>query len=119
MRAAERHEAHGLRCPLGELIDLSATGLRCKCSGKPSVAQGAVIPLVLQNSNQTIRLMARVVWVRKVGLITGEWQAGLYFLDVRPGIKAAIEQFAKYGFIQNLGGGASGLVDLTPTTASS
>jgi hypothetical protein len=118
MRAAERHEAHGLRCPLGELIDLSATGLRCKCSGKPSVAQGAVIPLVLQNSNQTIRLMARVVWVRKVGLITGEWQAGLYFLDVRPGIKAAIEQFAKYGFIQDLGSGASGLVDLTPTTAT-
>jgi DnaJ-domain-containing protein 1 len=103
MRLAERHEAHGLRCPLGELLDLSVTGLRCKCEQKPQVAKGAVIPLVLQNNSQTIRLMARVVWVRKANLIGGTWQVGLHFLDVRPGIRAAIEQFAKYGFIQNLG----------------
>ena len=94
MRLAERHEAHGLRCPLGELLDLSVTGLRCKCEQKPQVAKGAVIPLVLQNNSQTIRLMARVVWVRKANLIGGTWQVGLHFLDVRPGIRAAIEQFA-------------------------
>lgn len=104
MRVAERHEAHGLRCPLGELVDLSVSGLRCKCDQKPDVSKGAVIPLVIQNGSQTVRLMGRVVWVRKAGLIGGSWQVGLQFLDVRPGIRAAIEQFAKYGFIQNLGG---------------
>ncbi len=103
MRLAERHEAHGLRCPLGDLLDLSTTGLRCKCEQKPEVTKGAVVPLVIQNCNQTVRLMARVVWVRKAGLIGGTWQVGLQFLDVRPGIRAALEQFAKYGFIQNLG----------------
>lgn len=109
MRAAERHEAHGLRCPFGELLDLSTTGLRCRAPGKPGVAKGAVVPLVLQNANQTIRLMARVVWVRKTSLVGGDWQVGLQFLDVRPGIKAAIEQFAKYGFIQNLGSAAANI----------
>lgn len=72
MRAAERHEAHGLRCPLGQLLDLSTTGLRCRAPGKPSVAKGTVVPLVLQNANQTIRLMARVVWVRKTSLVGGD-----------------------------------------------
>lgn len=117
MRLAERHEAHGLRCPLGELLDLSLTGLRCKCEQKPQVAKGAVIPLVLQNNSQTIRLMARVVWVRKAGLIGGTWQVGLHFLDVRPGIRAAIEQFAKYGFIQNLGATTAGEVKQAGSTS--
>jgi hypothetical protein len=104
MRVAERHEAHGLRCPLGELLDLSITGLRCRCDAKPNLQRGAIIPLVIQNGNQTIRLMARVVWVRKAGLVNSQWQAGLQFLDVRPGIQAALEQFARYGFIQSTTG---------------
>jgi pyruvate/2-oxoglutarate dehydrogenase complex dihydrolipoamide acyltransferase (E2) component len=91
----------GLRCHLGDLVDLSTTGLRLRRLGKPQIAVGTVLPVVVQNETQSVSVNARVVWIRKVGGITSnEWHVGAAFNDLRPGIIKALEQFAMFGWIQ-------------------
>lgn len=97
MRNAERHGTHGLRCVLGELLDLSVTGLRAKSSQKPTVAAGTLLPLLIQNESQSVRVQGYVMWVRKVRL--SEWQVGVRFIDVKPGIVAALDQLSRFGCI--------------------
>lgn len=106
MRQAERHDAHGLRSPqLGELVDLSTSGMRCKCEGKPKVVVGQRLPLVIQNEGQSIRVSGIIVWVRRMSLAGSTYQMGVRFFDVRPGITKALDQFARFGCI-NLNGAA-------------
>jgi hypothetical protein len=100
MRQAERHNAHGLSSPqIGDLVDLSISGMRCKCDGKPKVVVGQRLPLLIQNEGQSIRVNGIVVWVRRMSLAGSVYQMGVRFIDVRPGITKALEQFAKYGCI--------------------
>ncbi len=96
-RAAQRFPAIGLRCPLGDVADLSMTGLRARCRGRPALQPGDAMTLVIESDTQCIRVSGRAVWVRRVGLRT--FEVGVQFFDVRPGIAAALSQLARYGFI--------------------
>jgi len=106
-RVAERHDAYGLRCALGELEDLSATGMRVKGSGKCSVEVGQSLPLVISNGGQTVRVQGEVVWVRKPTFGSGAFQVGVRFRDVRASLAAAIEQMAKFGCVNTSSFGAT------------
>ena len=108
-RIAERHEAHGLHCGIGDLVDLSASGMRVIGKGKCAVTVGARVPLVVSNDGQCVRVTGLVVWLRKPPLGNGAYQFGVRFVDVRPGIAAALEQLAEFGCIntQSIGGGAA------------
>ncbi len=99
-RATERHAAQGLNCPeLGELVDLSIGGLRCRCASKPRVVVGQRLPLVIQGEAQSVRVTGMVVWVRRMSLTGGEYQLGVKFLEVRPGVQQALGELAKFGHI--------------------
>lgn len=104
----------GLRCPLGEVADLSMTGLRAKCRGRPDLQCGDAMTLVIESDTQCIRVTGRLVWVRRAGLRT--FEVGVQFVDVRPGIAAAIAQLARYGFIPS-GGEAAIPIDPPPARA--
>lgn len=98
-RSAERHDAYGLRCAIGDLEDLSATGMRVKGSGKCHVDVGQSLPLVISNGGQTVRVQGEVVWVRKPTFGSGAFQVGVRFRDVRASLAAALEQMAKFGCV--------------------
>ncbi len=106
-RRHERHDAHGLRCALGELADLSTTGMRVKGSGKCPVEIGQPVPLVISNGGQTIRVQGEVVWVRKPAFGGGAFQVGVRFTEVRKSLSAALEQFAKFGCVNTSNFGAA------------
>jgi hypothetical protein len=112
-RAAERHDAHGLRCALGELADLSTTGMRVLGNGKCMIDPGQVLPLVISNGGQVVRVQGEVVWVRKPAFGSGAFQIGVRFLDVRAGQAAALEQFAKFGCVNTANFG-HGMGSATP-----
>lgn len=96
-RTAERYRAQGLSCMLGDVMDLSTSGVRVKCHQLPSVTKGDTVSLAIRSESQSVRVSARVVWMKRAGL-RGAY-LGLQFVNVRPGIAAALEQLGRYGFI--------------------
>lgn len=99
-RRAPRHEAHGLQCPLGELKDISTSGLRCQTEGKPSVSVGQVVPLIIRNDGQAIKVHGQVVWVRRLGgVMSKAFQIGLRFRDVTPKLERALDQLGRFGYV--------------------
>lgn len=98
LRRSERFSTrgHGLRTHLGDVVDLSAIGMRVRSDERPGADSGDLLHLGIDNGSQTVRLAGRVVWVRRV---SGAWQVGVEFINVKPGVAAALTQLAKYGFI--------------------
>ncbi len=113
-RVAPRHDAVGLRCGIGDLVDLSTSGMRVQGTGKCALIVGQLLPLVISNGGQNLRVQAQVAWVTKPALGKGQFQAGLRFIDLRPGLTAALSQFAQFGCVNTsseLGGGDAGVSD--------
>ncbi|GJQ29973.1 MAG: hypothetical protein HBSAPP03_18570 [Phycisphaerae bacterium] len=102
-RAAERYQTVGLRCPLGDIVDLSSTGARVRFAASPDVEKGESFTLLVQSESQSVRVAARVAWMKRTGIRGG--LMGVQFVNVRPGIAAALTQLGKYGFITADGSG--------------
>lgn len=96
LRGSERFQACGLSCHLGTLCDLSATGARIRFAGAPTVAKGDSVQLTITTDSQSVRVAASVAWLRR-SMKGGE--LGIRFMNIRPGVQAALEQLAKYGCI--------------------
>jgi len=120
-RGAERHDTSNLHVPnLGELLDLSVTGMRIKVSGKPKMDVKQVLPLIICNQGQCVKVTAQVVWIRMAALTGSEYQIGIRFMDVKPGIIKALEQLAKFGCISPNGGmGSTSTYGTSQATAAS
>ena len=95
-RRADRHMTSGFSCPLGEILDLSASGMRVFCRKRPAFTKGQVLSLCLQSPFQKLALRASVAWTRQVKL--GVFHMGLKFVDMQPGMGEGIETMAKHGF---------------------
>ncbi|MGB0768761.1 MAG: DnaJ domain-containing protein, partial [Phycisphaeraceae bacterium] len=78
-----------------EVCDVSASGLRVICDGKPPVAIGSEFPLRLRFSDGSVELRASVRWCRRRGLRRHE--IGLAFLRLRPGMPRVLDSIARYG----------------------
>jgi hypothetical protein len=79
-RRAGRLPQESLKCSLGEVVNMSATGakIRCRIGSRPSEGKKASVEMDTESGQ--IRLQARVVWVRMCGIL--RWEAGLEFVDV-------------------------------------
>lgn len=107
-RVAERHDAATLSVPqLGQLVDLSSTGMRLKCAKKPNFEVRQVLPIQICNDGQCVKVSAQVVWIRKASFTGAETHVGFRFVDVRPGVQKAIDQFAEFGCITNASNGVN------------
>jgi DnaJ-domain-containing protein 1 len=104
-RSAERFAVQGLRCALGDVVDISAAGLRVKVTGSASLKRGETVTLNVTNDQQAVRVMARVIWMRRGG-VGRPSEVGLRFVDVRAGVAAALVQLGRFGFISTDGSGA-------------
>lgn len=96
-RHAERYETMGLACPLGEISDLSASGMQVRCTGRAPAAKGDIRQFCISSGSQKLEVTGRIVWIRRAG-----WRGfriGVHFLHLKPGAAAALVQMAKYGFV--------------------
>ncbi|GAB4107959.1 MAG: hypothetical protein Kow00105_12840 [Phycisphaeraceae bacterium] len=87
-----------MACHLGEVVDISKTGVRIRCKGKPPFAPGSITPLQFAFTGGMLRVTAQERWRKRVGLCGG-YEIGLMFVKNSPNVIAAIESLVKFGFI--------------------
>ncbi|MEM8737441.1 MAG: DnaJ domain-containing protein [Planctomycetota bacterium] len=97
-RRMPRHATDAIQCGLGEVLDLSGSGMRVAIKGRCAIRTGQVLPLKLKTPHGTMTLSARVVWRRRSGLLGGA-QVGLHFDGIKPSQSVALATIARFGFI--------------------
>ena len=96
-RRNDRHDVETVRCELGELIDLSRSGMRLASTGPAPVTAGQVVTLHLDHHQGVIDVTAVVRWSRRTGLKRHE--VGLEFTSVSEEKQNKLEQLARFGFV--------------------
>ena len=93
-----RHETDAVSCPLGDILDLSGTGMRVGFKGRCPIKVGQTVPVKLKTPHGSLTLAARAVWRRRTGLIGG-YQIGFSFDSIKPNQVVALATIARFGFI--------------------
>lgn len=116
-RAAERFQVVGMTTPLGEVVDLSCSGIRVRFAGKCPASKGQTVSLQVSNDCQSVKVTAMVAWIRARALRRGG-EMGLRFVNVRPGVAAALVQLGRFGHISTSAGlGEDGEQSACPSDA--
>ncbi len=98
-RQHTRYQTHGLACELGEVVDLSASGMKISCHRKPVVKRGDVLEFSLRSGSQRVSLLGRVAWTRRASW--HEHRVGVQFIGVKHGVADALVELAMHGFISD------------------
>ena len=98
-RRDERYDTSGMSCPLGDVVNLTASGMQIHTPRKPAVSRGELKQFVLRTATQTLTVSGSVVWRRRRSPLSGQYEIGIRFVDSRPAIREALVAFAKYGFV--------------------
>jgi hypothetical protein len=78
-------------CSIGEILDLSASGMRVMTKFKlPD--EGAVFVVTIFTPDGPLAMLSRVKWIRKAGFFKRE--AGLEFFDPGPRTRQVLAQLA-------------------------
>jgi hypothetical protein len=77
---------------LGEVLDLSSTGMRVRLERKTELTAGTCIPTSLTLAETRMDLPCRVIWVRKKCFRDGE--AGVQFVDLTPEQRMSLARIA-------------------------
>lgn len=109
-RRQQRFSVHDLRSPLGELVDLSSTGMRVHADTKPKVRAGDALAMWVRAGAQQVAIHGRVMRVRRIRW--REWDIGVRFLNISQGQVSAILALAQFGYVptgehRTAGAGAS------------
>ena len=97
-RRSERHRTDVVKCDLGDVIDISSTGVRVLCMTKPPIRRGQIVAMRLTCSDGAIKVTGQAVWSKRRGL--RRFELGFRFTDLKSGIGSAIESAAKFGFFR-------------------
>jgi len=81
-RRPGRMVSAGVLCRLGEVVDISATGMRIRHKGLGWFKVGAVVNLTLETQDAKLTVSATIRWVKKVR--AGVYEIGLEFLPLTP-----------------------------------
>lgn len=82
-----------LKCGLGEVMDISASGMRVMRYGRRVVKEGKVLCLTLKALERTLPVTVKVVWVKRQGFM--RYSFGVEFIDMTPEQAASIASFAR------------------------
>lgn len=82
---------------MGEVVDLSAAGMRIACRGKPPLKRGHVSTFELRCAGQRVAVTGQAAWVRRSRLLKHE--IGVRFVNVSRATAAALHSLALFGFV--------------------
>ena len=88
-----RVRCESIESNLGEIRDLSASGARLRRRKRLSVGAGAMVNLEIEGLDGPVRVLARVVWTRRLGFFRHE--VGVLFEDVAPPVRRALVDIAR------------------------
>ncbi len=66
-----------ITCELGDVIDISASGMKVRASAKPTFKAGDVTKVTIQGINRPFAVAARFAWSRRNSLF--KWTLGFQF----------------------------------------
>lgn len=96
--SASNRRRHGrvlcqdVECSLGEVLDLSASGMRIRLRGKPP-AIGETFELTLDALDIHLVIPSKVCWVRKAGLLKQD--AGIEFAAIDAKTRSSLALLAR------------------------
>ena len=103
-RRYERHTTDLVRSSLGDVVDLSGSGIRVRCQGKPPLQVGQTASITLRFGDQQMTLVAQARWIRRRGLLhgglRGQFEVGMRFLQLTPAKEKALASIGKFGFVE-------------------
>ncbi|XAL99646.1 DnaJ domain-containing protein [Phycisphaeraceae bacterium D3-23] len=94
-RRAERFGTASVKCQLGSVVDMSATGMRLLCDKKPPVAVGNVYATKISFDDGAMPLQVQVRWIKRRGL--RQFELGLQFVALKSGADRVLEAVARFG----------------------
>ncbi|HPO94093.1 MAG TPA: PilZ domain-containing protein [Phycisphaerales bacterium] len=94
-RRKPRVHVEMLRCDLGEVTDLSQTGMRVRTTRKPLLdsTPAEVTLKTPSHADEPVSLTARVVWAKRKGLT--EHEIGFEFVDLTPEQAGGVMRLAR------------------------
>ena len=90
-RKAGRLRCAGLKCSLGEVADLCASGMRVRSTRPIALGSGGAVTLAADDVTLTLR--ARIAWSRQSG--RRAYEAGCEFLDLDGEQRKALAEIAR------------------------
>ena len=96
-RRHARHHTDMFKCHLGQICDVSVSGMRVSWRGRAKLTQGQVGMIELKGAGVKLRVKGRVQWVKRSGFMN--YEAGVQFLDIAPATATALNSIAMFGFI--------------------
>lgn len=97
-RGMTRHQTDAVRSDLGEILDMSGTGIRMGFKGRTPIKVGQTISIKLKTPHGSMVLAARAMWRRRTGLLGG-CIIGFNFDGIKPSQSVALATIARFGFI--------------------
>ncbi|MEE9404171.1 MAG: DnaJ domain-containing protein [Algisphaera sp.] len=97
-RKLPRHETEAVSCPLGQILDLSGSGMRIQIKGRCPVKVGQTVPIKLKTPSGSLPVTLRAIWRRRTGLLGG-YQVGFTFVGIKPAQSVALATIARFGFV--------------------
>ncbi|MEM6258172.1 MAG: DnaJ domain-containing protein [Planctomycetota bacterium] len=94
-RRSPRYRGETVRCALGTILDISATGMRVLCDGKPPVQIGGAMPIRLKFDDGSLQIGTQIRWCKRRGL--KRYEIGLQFIQLKPGMEKVLEAIARFG----------------------
>lgn len=94
-RRAERYGTFSVKCQLGSVLDMSATGMRLSCDKKPPVVVGQVYTTKISFDDGAMPLKVQVRWIKRRGL--KKFELGLHFVGVKGAAVNVLDAIAKFG----------------------
>ncbi len=91
-RRTGRVRLGGIICTIGTVLDVSAAGMRVRCTVRvPAI--GSAVSTMISTPEGPLEVGGTVVWTRKCGWITHE--AGIRFDQVTPPVRQALTRLAR------------------------
>lgn len=98
-RAAGRVHAVGTFCSLGEVVDVSATGMRVRARAALRLAAGQRRQVTMAVPAGLLSLEVEVAWVRRRGRTTGGREVGVRFIGVTPEVAQGLTSVLHRGAV--------------------
>jgi hypothetical protein len=92
-RRAGRVRCQWTHCNLGEVLDISSTGMRVLCKRRPAADVGSVLAAVIDGLDGPVDVAGKVIWKKKVGFF--RWQIGVEFGDLLPASRKGLALLAR------------------------
>lgn len=86
-------------CSLGQVVDLSASGMRVRCPGQSPVYIGQPFWFGISAGDKYLRVQGEPIWIRRTGLFGNACEIGVRFVGVDSKTRAMIADLARYGFV--------------------